>query len=263
MFSRSDCWLLCLSTYLTRGVWYVLQAARVSKVVYHMQTEESFGKNGRTNMKVKDDWQPSSFGPDFQAHHARQRKRLGAAAQNHPTQEILYDLAKVTSDNIAEMMRHFDMARFPENSRSFMNEVLHDYMKTVETESPVLAQDLVNHAVYYGLKSGKMFGSTVSPREWSNSRRGRADNVSGGGSVSSGANGSGPSTERFAFDPTKYSSQSLPNAESKLCFSCANVLKKQGKLRDGEQPPESCFFDSFGELQKHKRSGKCLASKKK
>ena len=64
----------------------------MAKLVAHLQTEDSFGRNGKLATKIKDDWVPSTFSPDFTAHQAKQKKRLGVAAQNHPTQEILYEL---------------------------------------------------------------------------------------------------------------------------------------------------------------------------
>ena len=154
-----------------------------------------------------------------------------------------------------------DMNKFPTQSREFLNESLHDYMRAAETESPLFAQEVINHLVYFGLKSGRLFGLGVSPREFE--RRNARGRSQGSGGASVGSRVPGDNGDRFVFDPKANAKQSLPSVDSRLCYACANAMKKQGKLVDGEQPPDVCFFDSFVELQKHKRSGKCLGRSRK
>jgi hypothetical protein len=235
----------------------------MSKLVATVQAEEKFNKNGKATLNLKDDWAPATFIPDLVATHTRQRKRLGAAAQSNPAQQIVHEVASATVENASELLRHMEVARYPDSSRRFLSEVLHDLIKTAETESPVLSQEIVNHVVQYGLKSGKIMSALLN-----------ADGVrraAGGGNANAGGVGNrggannrreGGREPQFVFEPSKHSKQSLPSEGAKLCFACVNVLFKQGKLSEGEQPPESCFFSNFVELQKHKRSGKCLGSKK-
>ncbi len=64
-------------------------------------------------------------------------------------------------------------------------------------------------------------------------------------------------SDRFVFDPTKHPNQKKPGKDYQVCYDCANALFRSGKLKEGENPPNSVWFPSYRDLMKHKAEKKC------
>jgi hypothetical protein len=151
-----------------------------------------------------------------------------------------------------------DIMGYPQASRDFLNEVLFDMKKAVETESSVLGREIVDHTINYLYKTGKiasLAGSIASDIKKREGGQGGGGSSSNGGSSSSG--GANTDRQKFVFDPSKHPQQKRHDTKSFLCYHYVNGILRAGKLKEGNNPPDDCWFASFRELSAHKKANKC------
>jgi hypothetical protein len=231
-------------------------AGRTAKIVRALDAEETLVKNGLPKLNVRDVNDASKFLPGLVSFFSKQRRKLGAVAADSESLRVIDDTTRELLARVNDLLQHMDIMGYPQSSRDFLNEVLFDMKKTVESESSVLGRDIIDHTVNYLYKSGKiasLAGEIAADiRKKQNNQAGR-----GGGGSSSSSEGALAERQKFVFNPKQFPQQKRPEKQPFLCYHCVNGLLRAGKLREGENPPEDCWFASFKELNAHKRQNKC------
>jgi hypothetical protein len=231
-------------------------AGRTAKIVRALDAEESLDKNGLPKLNFRDVNDVSKFLPGLVSFFSKQKRKLGAVAADSESLRVIDDTTRELLARVNDLLQHMDIMGYPQASRDFLNEVLFDMKKTVESESSVLGRDIIDHTVNYLYKSGKIaslageIAADIKKKQYNNSGR-------GGGSSSSSSEGAQAERQKFVFNPKQFPQQKRPEAKPFLCYHCVNGLLRAGKIKEGENPPEDCWFASFRELNAHKRQNKC------
>ena len=220
-------------------------AGRTSKFMRAVDAKESFNGKGNPVIAFREDTCPRQFLPELAAFFAQQRRRLGAATSSSQAAELLNDVAGHLSLNVNELIRHMEIERFPTASRELLSEVLHDMKRTVESESAVLGREIIDHTVNYLYKTGRIASLAGEIARGLRQPRQEAHSLNS-------------SEVRFVFDPARYPNQKKhADPKYQICYKCVNRLFKEGKLKEGQNPPDSVWFPSYKDLMKHKKERKC------
>ena len=231
-------------------------AGRTAKIVRALDAEETLDKNGLPKLTFRDISDVSKFLPGLVSFFSKQKRKLGAVAADSESLRVIDDTTRELLARVNDLLQHMEIMGYPQSSRDFLNEVLFDMKKTVEAEGSVLGRDIIDHTVNYLYKSGKiasLAGEIAADiRKKQGSQAGRS-----GGSSSSSSDGALAERQKFVYDAKKYPQQKHPEKRPFLCYHCANGLMRSGKLKEGENPPDECWFASFSELNAHKKKKKC------
>ena len=222
------------------------RAARTAKLVKASDCKEKFGKKGDAELEFRECADPKKCIPGILSFFANNHVRIGAASTDSQSLAILNEVSNELHQNANVVSQYMELNSLPLVSRNFMNEVLHDMKCTVENEGSIPDRHFVDHFVHYMLKTGRIPSVT--------------ENGAGGMTLGQGRQNRrnvGSSNDRFTFDPSKHPAQKRPSKDAQICYDCANALFKAGKLKEGENPPEKCWFASYNLLMKHKAEKKC------
>ena len=229
--------------------------ARGGKIVLAAGAKEEFDNKGNSKLGLCPMSDPASCLSTWVDQNENQVRRLGASAVTSESLAVVERASAELASNSAELLRFMEMQRYPEESRTFMNEVAFDLKESVEKERPRMGRELIDHAVEYAIKIGLLAGSIKTVKKSYK----KADNVragpphKGGGASSSS---SSTSEGQFEWNPKKHNKQQ-ERAGKFVCYFCANALLKAGEVQVGDDLPDWVFFPSFNAVNAHKKKRQC------
>lgn len=232
-------------------------SGRTARIIKALDADEILDKNGVPKLNFREVVDVSKFLPGLVAFFNKQRRKLGAVASDADSLRVIDESSREMLMNINELLQHMDIVGYPQASRDFLNEVLFDMKSVVQNEGTVLGREIIDHTVNYLYKSGKIASLAGTIAADIKKKQGGSSSGSSGGSSGSGSSSSNSDKPKFVFDPSKHPAQKRHDTKPFLCFNCVNGLLRAGKLREGENPPEECWFASYRELGIHKKANKC------
>jgi len=221
---------------------------KLGLATYTFRSKDGFDKKGNPQTQYDVAVEPHMFLAASSVRHKPGQHKLAMVSVNTNTQKMVDEFHKKMAENSAALIQHMEVNNYPVASRNLVSESLFFASKNIIGECEVLSPEVCTHVMNHLLRSGK----------WCSCGN-KHDNVGKPKAVVVQPRDipvAGKRLNQFVFNVDKYPAQSMPSGMSdpKLCYPCVNKLLTMGKLKEGENPPASLWFDGWLKLNEHRVS---------